>query len=1055
MKFSHFFIDRPIFAAVVSILITLVGIVAYYRLAVTEFPDVIPPTVTVTANYPGATPDIVSKTVATPLEQEINGVEHMIYMESQCSADGSMRITVTFELGTNIDFAQILVQNRVSIAEVRLPSDVRALGVQVKKRSPDFLLMIQLYSPDNSRDKLYLTNYALTQIKDRLARIYGVSEIEIHGQREYSMRVWIDPEKLDHLDMSSAEVVNAVNQQSRQVAAGKLNAPPVKHVAPYELLINTQGRLETPEQFEDIIVKSSADGRIVRLKDVARVELGAYTYNDESYFNGKESINIALYQLPGSNALDTAKRVYDEFDKIKADFPPGIASAIGWDNTTFITQSIDAVYHTIFEAIILVVFVVMLFLQSWRAAIIPLFAIPVSLVGTFAAMYLFGFSINNLSLFGLVLAIGIVVDDAIVVVENVERNQRDGLLPREATHKAMTQVQGALIAIVLVLSSVFIPTAFIEGISGQFYRQFALTIAISTILSGLVSLTLTPALCALFLRPLDAKPDWFTRVWNFLFGWFFKGFNVCFYWISEKYGHLVARGTRAAAFVLLLYVALLGMTVWTFKVTPKGFIPKQDSGYYIVTLQLPDAISMQYTDEIVYGAQSMINKLPGVKDSVAIVGVSVASSSKASNAGTIFVTLEDHAKRMKNGETLAKLLDQTNGMLYKAYPEAQIFAMGPPAVNGIGMGGDFKFFVQDRVGSDVNKIQAETRKLIEKINQLPEVAMAFSTYRVSNPQLYVEVDRPRAQMLNVPIENIYSTMQYNLASYYINDFNILGRVYRVMAQADSDMRSDLDDIYNLKVPSARGGNVPLGSVATIKRIIGPERSSRYNMYSCAEVMGNLNPGYSTGQAIAAIEKLAKETLPQGMGIDWTDLAYQEKQVGNTAIIVFAMCVLFVFLLLSALYESWSLPLAVILIVPLVILFSMLGVMWRGMDNNIMTQIGFIVLIGLACKNAILIVEFAKQREEKGEELVSSVSTSAKNRLRPILMTSFAFIFGVLPLTVATGAGAELRQALGTSVFFGMLGVTIFGLLFTPMFYYVIRRIVSRNKGAPALPKENN
>ena len=1054
MKFSHFFIDRPIFAAVVSILITLVGIVAYYKLSVTQYPDVIPPTVTVTANYPGATPEIVSKTVATPLEQEINGVEHMIYMESQCSADGSMRITVTFELGTNIDFAQILVQNRVSIAEVRLPSDVKALGVQTKKRSPDFLLMIQLYSPDNSRDKLYLTNYALTQIKDRLARIYGVSEIEIHGAKEYSMRVWLDPDKLDHLDMSAAEVVKAISEQSKQVAAGKLNAPPVKHVAPHELLINTQGRLETPEQFEDIIVKSSADGRIVRLKDVGSVELGAYVYNDESYFSGRASINLALYQLPGSNALDTAKRVYAELENITADFPPGVAAEIAWDNTTFITQSIDAVYHTIFEAIILVVFVVMLFLQSWRAAIIPLFAIPVSLIGTFAAMYLFGFSINNLSLFGLVLAIGIVVDDAIVVVENVERNQRDGLMPREATHKAMTQVQGALIAIVLVLSSVFIPTAFIEGITGQFYRQFALTIAVSTILSGLVSLTLTPALCALFLRPLDAKPDWFTRIWNFLFGWFFKGFNACFNWISEKYRHVVIRGTRVAAVVILLYFGLLGMTFWVFEETQTGFIPKQDAGYYIVTFQLPDGTAIQYTDTLVRKAQEMIDKLPGVKNSVAIVGVSVVSSSKISNAGTIFVTLNDHADRIKKGETLAKLLNQTNGMLYQAFPEAQIFAMGPPAVTGIGMGGDFKFFVQDRVGADVNKIEAETHKLIEKINKLPEVAMAFSTYRVSNPQLYIEVDRPRAQMLNVPIENIYSTMQYNLASYYVNDFNILGRVYRVMTQADSDKRSSLEDVYNLKVPSARGGNVPLGSVATIKRIIGPERSNRYNLYSCAEVMGNLNPGYSTGQAIAAIEKLARETLPQGMGIDWTDLAYQEKQVGNTAMIVFAMCVLFVFLLLSALYESWSLPLAVILIVPLVLLFSMLGVMWRGMDNNIMTQIGFVVLIGLACKNAILIVEFAKQREEKGEELVSSVSTSAKNRLRPILMTSFAFIFGVLPLTIATGAGAELRQALGTSVFFGMLGVTIFGLLFTPMFYYVIRRIVSRRKGEPALTQEN-
>ncbi len=1042
MKFSHFFIDRPIFAAVISILITLVGIIGYNRLAATQYPDIVPPNIVVSTNFPGASPDVVAKTVATPLEQEINGVENMMYMESSCSADGSMNITVTFELGTDIDMAQILVQNRVSRATPRMPQEVRDLGIVVNKRSPDFLMMVQLYSPDRSRDKLYLSNYALTQIKDRLARVYGVSDVILFGGREYSMRIWLDPDKLAHLELKGVDVVNAIREQSKQVAAGKLNAPPIEVEAAHELMITTRGRLENPEEFENIIVKSTREGRITRLKDVAKIELGSYTYSDESYLSGKDAVTIALFQLPGTNAIDTTERLKVVFEEMATGFPPGVSYEIGWDVTAFIKESIDEVYKTIFEAVLLVVFVVMVFLQNWRASLIPLFAIPVSLIGTFAVMYLFGFSINNLSLFGLVLAIGIVVDDAIVVVENVERNMRDGLNPKEATRKAMTQVQGALIAIVLVLSAVFVPTAFIEGISGQFYKQFALTIAASTIISGLVSLTLTPALCAILLQGEHEKPDIFTRIWNFLFGWFFRGFNTVFNFISSMYGSLVAKSTRIALIIMLIYAGLLYLTGYMFQSTPKGFIPKQDSGWFIIAVQMPDGASFNRTDELMIKAQGLVHKIGGINKTIAIVGMNGATQARASNMGAMFVILDDHAKRMEKGQRLMDvIIPQAQMMLYKEFPEAQIMAVSPPAVSGIGMGGDFKLQVQDRSGSDLDKIQSETRKLIAKINALPEVMFSFSTYRVSSPELFVEIDRDRAQMLNVSINSINETLQHNLSPFYVNDFNTVGRVYRVVLQAEGDRRADISDIYNLKVPSLRGGNVPLGSVADIRRTIGPDRVVRFNLYPCAEIIGNVTPGFSTGQAIKAIEELAAKELPAGMGIDWTDLAFQEKRVGNTAAIVFAMCVVFVFLLLSALYESWSLPLSVILVVPLVLLFAILGLVFRGMDNNIMTQIGFVVLIGLACKNAILIVEFAKQREEKGEELVSSVSTASKNRLRPILMTSFAFIGGVLPLTIATGAGAELRQALGTSVFFGMLGVTIFGLVFTPIFYYVIRRVV--------------
>lgn len=1041
MKFSHFFIDRPIFAAVISIIITLLGIVGYYTLPVAQYPDVVPPQVVVSTTYAGASPETIMNTVAAPIEQEINGVEHMLYMTSQCNSDGSLMTTVTFELGTNIDMAQVLVQNRVSIAEPRLPEEVRSYGVTVKKRSPDLLMVINLYSPDNSRDSLYLSNYAITQMKDRIARVYGVGEATIFGAREYSMRIWLDPDRLAHVDMTPSQVASALTEQNRQVAAGKLNQMPTSNPdAAYELTINALGRLESPEEFEQIVIKNEPGGKIVRLCDVARVELGAYSYTEEGKFNGKESATIGCYQLPGSNGLETARNVRALLEDMKKTFPTGVDYKIGLDNTEYIQNSIDAVYHTIFEAVILVVIVMMVFLQSWRAAIIPLFAIPVSLIGTFFFMELFGFSINNLSLFGLVLAIGIVVDDAIVVVENVERNMRDGLAVREATKKAMSQVQGALIAIALVLSAVFVPTAFIEGISGQFYRQFALTIASSTVISAIVSLTLSPALCALLLRPEDAKKDLFTKIWEFCFGWFFRAFNKVFFWTSEKYGAFVRKVVKFSPLALVIYAVLLIATGFMFKFVPKGFIPTQDTGYLFVSMQLPEATSGNHTRKAVDEAREIISKVEGVQDITTLAGISGASFSRLSNAGAMFIKLKPKEERLAMGKDLSSIIAETNSKISAGVLESASVVLTPPAVNGIGMGGDFKCYIQDIVGRGIGDVEKYTREIAYKaMKEHPEVSLAFTTYRVSSPQLYIDIDRERAQKLNVPISYIFDTMQYNLGSSYINDFNILNRVYRVSMQAEDISRGDIRDVYNLKVPTADGNMVPMGSVSNIRRIIGPDTVNRYNMYPAAEILGNVGPGYSTGEAMAAIEKVAAETLPDGMGMEWTDLAYQEKLAGNQSVYIFALCVLFVFLILAAQYESWSLPLCIILIVPLVMLFALIGLESRGLDNNLMAQIGMVVLIGLACKNAILIVEFAKQRQEKGEEIVSAVSHAAQNRLRPILMTSFAFILGVVPLAFSMSSGSELRQPLGTAVMYGMLGVTLMGLIFTPVFFYVIRK----------------
>ena len=1010
MKFSHFFIERPIFASVISILIVIIGAISFFRLPITQYPNIVPPSIAISTKYAGATPEVIMDTVVAPIEQEVNGVEHMLYISSQCGADGTVTIDVTFEVGTNIDIALVQVQSRVSKAESRLPKEVRDLGVTVRKRSPDMLVFVNLISPKGTRDKLYLTNYAITQIQDRLSRVYGVSEFNVFGAKEYCMRIWMNPERLEALDLSAAQVVNAIQEQNKQIAPGKLNAPPLASGAPFELMINAQGRLQTESEFENIIVKSMPNGRIVRLKDVARIQLDSYLYGNETYINSKSTVSMGAYQLPGSNAVETAKALRREMEEIKKEFPADVDYLIGQDTTEYISESISKVYSTIFEAVLLVVFVVMAFLQNWRAAVIPLFAIPVSLIGTFFMMYAFGFSINNLTLFGLVLAIGIVVDDAIVVVENVERNMRLGLKVKEATKQAMTQVQGALIAIVLVLSSVFLPTAFLEGISGQFYRQFAMTIASSTIISGIVSLTLTPALCAAMLTESDTKPDFFTKVWNATFGRFFGLFNRGFDFFAQKYGAFVARIVRFSFIALLFYILLLYGTFELFSITPKGFIPKQDQGVISAAIQLPDGASFERTEEVAKKAGEIVMGIDGVKYTLAVAGRHGSNGTMVSNGARLIVNLDDRAMRDKKGLSADKILNTARVLLDEQIMEADTKMMTPPPVRGIGSGSDFKFQVQDRIGFGIADLEKYTKLFVEKINETPMVSQAFTSYTISNPQLFVDIDRIRAQKLNVPISSIFSTMQYNLGSIYVNDFNLLGRVYRVVAQAEADSRKDISDIYRLKVPNEQGENVPLGSLVKVKRIIGPDRVMRYNLYTSAEIQGNLNAGYSTGQVIEYVEALAKEVLPEGMGIEWTDIAYQEKRAGNTSMYIFALCVVFVFLLLAALYESWTLPLSVILIVPLVLLFAIIGVYLRGMNS---------------------------------EEIASAVSNASKNRLRPIVMTSLAFILGVVPLAFGHGAGFELRQALGTSVFFGMIGVTVFGCVFTPIFYYAIRRIARK------------
>ena len=1041
MKIAHFFIDRPIFATVVSFVIVILGGISYLALPAALYPDVVPPTIVVRASYPGASPEVIADSVATPIEQEVNGVEDMLYMSSQCTTDGAMALTITFRLGTDLDKAQVLVQNRVAIAEARLPEEVRRLGVTTIKSSPDLLLVIHLISPGGKYDQQYVGNYGYIQLKDSLARIDGVGDVLINGLREYSMRVWLDPERLAHLSLTPGDVIASLREQNIQVASGVIGQPPVPMGNDFQLSINTLGRLIEPAQFEQIIVRTGNRGRVVRVKDVARIELGARDYTVESNLDGAPAVSMIVSQRPGSNALATATAVEETIAEMSKSFPDGIEYRIVYNPTVFVRESIDAVLQTLNEAVVLVVIVILVFLQNWRASLIPLLAIPVSLVGTFAAMSAFGFSLNMLSLFGLVLAIGIVVDDAIVVVENVERHISNGLSPRQAAYKAMDEVTVAVIAIAVGLSAVFVPTAFIGGLTGQFYKQFALTIAVSTLISAFKSLTLAPAMCAILLKPHSTKRDWFSRVWDFLFGWFFRIFNRAFDWTGNTYGRAVSWLIRRAFLPIGVYLLLLAATAVGFLRTPTGFIPPQDMGYLIAVVQLPDGASVERSSAVVRRAVDTILKHPGVDHAISYAGYSGTTRSASSNYGSVFIFPKPFSER-RNGPTANEIQRELQPELSKI-GDASIFIIPPPPVRGLGTAGGYKFLVQDRGGAGYQALQRATDDLIAAVNKDPAVSNVFTTYRATTPQLYANVDRVKASMLNVPIANVFEALQVNLGSAYVNDLNLFGRTWQVRVQSEGDFRRSSEDVVHLKTRNANGNMVPLGSVVDMEWRSGPDRVVRYNMYPSAEVQGDVAAERSSGEALDTIERIAKEQLPPGMTIAWTDIAYQQKLAGNTALYIFPLCVLFVFLVHSAEYESWTLPLAIILIAPVCLPFALGGVVSRGMDNNLITQIGFIVLIGLAAKNAVLIVEFSKHLEDHGMNRFEATVEACRLRLRPIMMTSFAFILGVLPLAMARGPGAEIRRVLGTAVFSGMLGVTIFGLFLTPAFYVVLRGLSQR------------
>ncbi len=1042
MNFARFFIDRPVFAGVLSIVILIVGTISIFSLPIAQYPEIVPPTVVVSANYPGANAKVVADTVATPIEQQVNGVENMLYMSSQCTNSGNMALTITFKLGTNLDIAQVQVQNRVAIAEPQLPEDVRRLGVVVRKSSPDLTLAVSLYSPDKSRDALYISNYATLQVRDELARLPGVGDITIFGVRDYSMRIWLDPEKLALRRMTAGDVVDAIREQNIQVAAGVVGGPPIEPgTTNFQYTVSALGRLTDPSQFGGIIVKTGQDGRITHVRDVARVELGAADYGTDFSFDGQPSVGLGVFQLPGSNAIETADAVYARMEALKTSFPKGLEYTIPYDTTIFVRNSIRDVVKTLLEAVALVVVVVLLFLQSWRASLIPLLAIPVSLIGTFAVMSVFGFSINNLSLFGIVLAVGIVVDDAIVVVENIERWIEQGLAPREAAHKAMEEVTGAVIAIAFGLSAVFIPVAFTSGITGQFYRQFALTISFSTLISAFNSLTLSPALAALLLRPRHGKPDFFTRLLNLLLGWLFRLFNSTLVVGTNAYAATIRRVVRLSVLAIFVYVGLVGLTYLGFKGVPTGFIPAQDAGYFLVNLQMPDAATIDRTKPVMSRLAEIARNIPGVKHSVAISGFSILNGVNQTNAGTMFLPLEDFDERMHHAEKSAATIQARLTEEYSRIQEGFALVLQPPPVRGLGNAGGFKLQVQDRTGrASAQQLQTVTDTLTAAAAANPLLQSVFATFRANVPQLYADVDRTKVKMQDVPVTSVFEALQIYLGSLYINDFNFLGRTYRVTAQADAAFRARAADVAQLKTRNRTGEMVPLGSVLDLKDITGPDRISRYNLYQTADINGNGIPGVSSGQAISIMEDLAAKNLPAGFGYEWTQLSYQEKLAGSTALFIFPLCVLFVWLVHSAEYESFALSTAIILIVPMCLLCGITGVWLRGMDNNIFTQIGFVVLAGLSAKNAVLIVEFAKQQEERGLSSFEAAIEAARLRLRPILMTSFAFILGVVPLVLAKGAGAEMRQALGTVVFFGMLGVTFLGTVFTPVFYYTIRRL---------------
>ncbi len=1051
--FSHFFVERPILASVPSIIITLLGLAAVFSLPISQYPEITPPTVRVSCFYPGASAGVLADTVASPIEQQVNGVENMLYMSSQCSNDGTYQLTVTFKVGSDLNMAQVLVQNRVALALPTLPDVVKQIGVTTMKRSPDLMLIVNLFSPSGRYSQLYLSNYALTRVRDELARLDGVGDAMVFGQREYSMRVWLNPDQLASRRMTVGDVARALREQNVQVAAGQLGQQPAADHIDFQYTMTTLGRLRDPEQFGEIVVKTGGRGEITRLRDVARIELGAKSQDVCNYVDGRPSGMVGVFQLPGSNALDTAARVKAKMAELRQSFPEGLEYGIYYDTTPYIEESIHEVFNTLRDAVILVAVVVLVFLQNWRSSLIPLIAVPVAIIGTFAAMAVFGFSLNNLSLFGLVLAIGIVVDDAIVVVEAAEHHIEQGLSPRAAAHQAMEEVSGALIAIGLVLSSVFLPCVFLTGITGQFFRQFALTIAVSTILSAMNSLTLSPALCAILLKPRHEQRDPLARLVDLVLGWFFKLFNAVFSASVAGYAWIVGRFLRVSVLVLVVYGGLLYLTSWSLERMPTGFIPNQDQGYLFVVAQLPDSASLARTEEAMTKIDQIVRSTKGVAHTLRTSGMSFVMGANGSHLGNMFVILDPFEKRQTPDLRADAVAAAIRQRLAAGVEDGTTAVLGAPPVRGLGSTGGFKVMVEDRGGDGYNALQEISDQLIQVGNQSPGLSGLFTVFRANAPQLYVDVDRTKCKAMGVPLTEVFDALQVNLGGLYVNDFNQFGRTWQVNLQADIPYRMHREQVRRFQVRNSRGEMVPLGSLAAIEDSSGPFVINRYNLYPAAAVNGSVLPGTSSGQMIAAVEAIARQHLPPSRAIEWTDLTYLEIIAGSTTLFVFGAAVVLVFLVLAGQYESWSLPLAVILVVPMCILSSVIGLYLAGMPVNIFTQIGFVVLIGLASKNAILIVEYAKAKHEAGMPRYEATLAACRLRLRPILMTSFAFILGVVPLVVSSGAGAEMRRTLGTAVFSGMLGVTLFGIFLTPVFYYVIQwfadRRMARRQHSPA------
>lgn len=1043
MNLSRFFIDRPIFAGVLSVLMLLAGLIAIRVLPITEYPEVAPPQVVVTARYPGASPVVIAETVATPIEERINGVEGMLYMNSQATSDGVMTLTVTFRLGTDPDDAEQLVQNRVAQAEPRLPEEVRRLGITSVKSAPDMTMSVHLVSPNGRYDSNYLRNYALLNVRDRLSRIEGVSRIVLWGGGDYSMRVWLDPQKAAQRGLSANEVVEAIREQNVQAAAGLIGAAPGLEGTELQLSVTTQGRLKTEEEFGDIMVSSSASGAVTRLRDIARIELTADDFTSRSLLDNDSAVGIGVFQAPGANALQVSSSVVETMDALAKAMPEGVTYRVSNDPSQFVRASITAVVETLLEAMLLVALVVVLFLQTWRASIIPLLAVPVSIVGTFSVLYLLGFSINTLSLFGLVLAVGIVVDDAIVVVENVQRNIAAGLSPRDATYRAMDEVTGPIIAIALVLVAVFVPLSFMSGLAGQFYKQFAATIAISTVISAINSLTLSPALAALLLRAPDAPKDALTRGMDKVFGWLFRGVDRLLQRGSVAYGGGVARVIQRKGLMLLVYLALVGATFVLFKGVPSGFVPLQDKQYLVAFAQLPAGATLDRTDAVIRRMGEIVEANPYIERYVSHPGQTIYAFSSSSNAGIVYPFLKPFEERKRSDPSSAEVAQQLN-QAFAGIKEASVVVFPPSPVPGMSITGGFKLQLQDRSALGYEQMDAAVKAFMDQGRQAPELTGMFTSWQIDVPQLFAQVDRTKARQLGVKVTDIFDTMQVYLGSLYVNDFNKFGRTYTVRVQADATFRAHADDIGQLQVKSATGEMIPLSALVAVRTVTGPERAMRYNGFPAADVSGAPAIGYSSGQAREAIERIAAQTLPPGAGFEWTDLTYQEQLAGNSAMLIFPLSILLVFLVLAAQYESLTLPAAIVMIVPMGLLAAMTGVWLTGGDNNVFTQIGLMVLVGLSAKNAILIVEFARELELIGRTPVQAAIEASRLRMRPILMTSLAFIMGVLPLVLATGAGAEVRQAMGIAVFFGMIGVTAFGLFLTPVFYVLLRRM-ARNR----------